>query len=95
MLHAPKIFVGPQQLNQINSELLSQPLHRSQAGIAFAAFDGLRVNAMEAEFVGEVLLADVLGFPMPTEVATEGLLQVAFHASNCIRMLLIDLQTYK
>jgi hypothetical protein len=45
--------------------------------------------------VGEVFLADALGFPIPTEVATEGLLQVAFHASNCIRMLPIDLQTYK
>jgi hypothetical protein len=50
---------------------------------------------MDAEQIGERLLAEALGEPARPEVAAKPALQVPFHGSHGGDLLLLGLQTYQ
>lgn len=68
-----------QECQWIDPDLLSESFDRLEAEVPFPAFDGAEVGAVEAELVGEVLLADALILAVGAQVATKSLLQVTFH----------------
>jgi hypothetical protein len=63
--------------------------------VALAALDSAHVGAVDAELLGERLLAEALAFPVGPQVAANRLLEVAFHDWKAPVPLLDSLHTYK
>lgn len=84
-----------QQVQRIDSDRRRQPLDGTECEIAFAAFDAAHVRTVYPDDVREVLLAEAALFTVAAQVATKGLLQVAFHVFEGFVVLLEGLHTYE
>jgi hypothetical protein len=71
-----------QQSEGIDIDPLRDPLQAFEGEIALAALDASHVCAVDAQHVGECLLAKTPGIPVGTQVTTDGSLQVALHAGK-------------
>ncbi len=91
--HCSPIF--GQEIERIDLDARGDPLHGLQRQVPLAAFNPAHVGAVDAEDVGEGFLAEATLFAVAAEVATQRLLQVAFHALKPEILLLEGLHTYK
>jgi hypothetical protein len=66
-----------------------------QCHVAFASLQATDVGPMDAEQIGESLLAQALGEPARPEVAAKSVLQVPFHNPNRGYLLLLGLHTHQ
>jgi hypothetical protein len=71
-----------QQDERVDADLAGDALQALESQVALAALDAAHVGAVDAELVGEVLLAEALGLSVGPEVAADGALEVAFHAGT-------------
>ena len=76
-------------------ESTGDALDGPQRHIAFASLEATDVGPMDAEQIGECLLAEALGEPASPEVAAKPTLQVSFHGTHGGELLLLGLQTHQ
>lgn len=84
-----------QKSTRVDPDHRCQPLHRTEGQIALSPLDATHVGAVNSDKVGEVFLAESALFAVAAEVATKGLLQVAFHVFERSAVLLEGLHTYE
>ena len=85
-----------QQVEWVDADMGRDLLNALQRQVAFATFDAAHVRPVDAEHVGESLLAETTGEPVSAQVAPHRSLQIAFgQEPNAGRLLLDSLQTYK
>jgi hypothetical protein len=70
-------------------------LHALECQVALASLDAAHVGAVEAQDIGERLLAEATGLSKCSQVAAHRPLQIAFHVGNGLGSLLDGLHTYK
>ncbi len=56
---------------QRHAERLSELLRHADANLNFSQFNGTDICAMDARFVGKILLRDPKSLPMPTDSRSE------------------------
>jgi hypothetical protein len=68
-----------EQRQRVEVDLAGDALQALERQVALAALDATHIGAVDAEFVGECLLAEALTFPVGTQVAPDRSLEIAFH----------------
>jgi hypothetical protein len=61
-------------------------LQALEGEVALASLDAADVGAVDAEDIGEVFLAEIVGVTVGPEVAAEGVLEIAFHVGRQSRL---------
>lgn len=70
-----------QQLHRVYPEGGSDALHRAQCEIALPTLDAAHVGSMDAQNLGQCLLAQPARFPVGTQILTEPSLKFPFRHS--------------
>lgn len=85
----------PQQVERVGVEPLGDPLDRLEGEVALASLYASHVGAVDAQHVGESLLAERSRLAVGTKTHAKCALQVSFHALTLLAPLLLSLQTYR
>lgn len=85
-----------EEFQRIKVQSRRDSLYRPQRQISLSPLDAAHVGAMNANQLGQLLLAQPTDPPIRLQVPSDSALQVAFHLlRDAAVALLIDLQTYE
>jgi hypothetical protein len=82
-----------EEVERADAEAVGDPLYRLEGEVALASFESAHVRAVYVQDSREGLLRQTTLDPESTQVAADGTLQVALHASDPAGALLDGLQT--
>ena len=83
----------PEEVERANAETVGDPLYRLEGEVALASFEAAHIRAVYAQNSREGLLRQTTLGSESAQVAADGTLQVALHASDPAGALLDGLQT--